>query len=44
MLHFEEQRQWALRDKDRKRLIKAELDKQLAEKAQRRKAEHDENR
>ena len=44
MLHFEEQRQNALRDRDRKRLIKDELDRQMAEKARRKKAEDDEKR
>ena len=44
MLHFEEQRQNALRDRDRKRLIKEELDRQLAEKGNRKKAEEEEKR
>lgn len=32
LLHYEEQKQAILRDKERKRLIKEELDKQLKEK------------
>lgn len=32
LLHYEEQKQSILRDKERKRLIKEELDKQLKEK------------
>jgi hypothetical protein len=39
LLHYEEQKQAILRDKERKRLIKEELDKQLNEKNSRKKAE-----
>ena len=35
LLHYEEQKQTMLRDKERKRLIKQELDKQLNEKKNR---------
>jgi len=44
LLHYEEQKQTMLRDKERKRLIKQELDKQLQEKNSRKKAEFDEKR
>lgn len=44
LLHYEEQKQTMLRDKERKRLIKQELDKQLQEKNNRKKAEFDEKR
>jgi Fe-S cluster biosynthesis and repair protein YggX len=35
LLHYEEQKQSMMRDRERKRLIKQELDKQLQEKKQR---------
>ena len=43
MLHFEEQKQSLMREQERKRLIKQELDKQILEKKARkaREAEHD---
>ena len=44
LLHYEEQKQAILRDKERKRLIKEELDKQLQEKNSRRRAEVQERR
>jgi len=44
LLHYEEQKQQMMRDRERKRLIKQELDKQLQEKNQRKKAEVDEKR
>jgi len=44
LLHYEEQKQALLRDKERKRLIKEELDKQLKEKNSRKKAEVEERR
>lgn len=42
LLHYEEQKQAILRDKERKRLIKEELDKQLGEKKQRKYKEKEE--
>ena len=42
LLHYEEQKQALLRDKERKRLIKQELDKQLREKQGRKKKEQEE--
>lgn len=42
LLHYEEQKQAILRDRERKRLIKEELDKQLKEKNSRKKAEVEE--
>lgn len=44
LLHYEEQKQAILRDRERKRLIKEELDKQLKEKSSRKRAEIDERR
>ena len=44
LLHYEEQKQALLRDKERKRLIKEELDKQLKEKNSRKRAEVEERR
>ncbi len=44
LLHYEEQKQSIMRDKERKRLIKLELDKQLQEKRQRKNGEVKENR
>lgn len=44
LLHYEEQKQALLRDKERKRLIKEELDKQLNEKNSRKRAEVEERR
>ncbi len=44
LLHYEEQKQALLRDKERKRLIKEELDKQLNEKRSRKRAEVEEQR
>ena len=43
LLHYEEQKQAMMRDKERKRLIKEELDKQLKEKGQRKGREVQEN-
>lgn len=43
-MHYEEQKNALLRDKERKRLIKEELDKQLNEKRSRKRAEVDELR
>ncbi len=39
LLHYEEQKQALMRDRERKRLIKEELDKQLNEKSSRKRAE-----
>ena len=44
LLHYEEQKQAMLRDKERKRLIKEELDKQLQEKKGRKVMEKEENK
>ena len=44
LLHYEEQKQTLMRDKERKRLIKEELDKQLSEKNSRKRAEVEEKR
>lgn len=44
LLHYEEQKQAIMRDRERKRLIKEELDKQLTEKDSRKRAEIDERR
>ena len=44
LLHYEEQKQTLMRDRERKRLIKEELDKQLNEKYSRKKAEVEERR
>jgi hypothetical protein len=44
LLHYEEQKQAILRDRERKRLIKEELDKQLKEKNSRKRAEVEERR
>lgn len=44
LLHYEEQKQAILRDRERKRLIKEELDKQLKEKHSRKNAEVEERR
>ena len=44
LLHYEEQKQQAMRDRERKRLIKEELDKQLKEKMSRKNAEVSEAR
>ena len=44
LLHYEEQKQALLRDKERKRLIKIELDKQLQEKNVRKYREKEENK
>jgi hypothetical protein len=44
LLHYEEQKQAILRDKERKRLIKQELDKQLNEKKGRKIVEVEENK
>ena len=43
LLHYEEQKQAMLREKERKRLIKQELDKQLQEKKRRKSAEKEED-
>lgn len=43
LLHYEEQKQSHLRDKERKRLIKQELDKQLGEKNNKKVRERKEN-
>lgn len=43
LLHFEEQKQALLREEERKRLIKQELDKQIDAKKQREDALKDEN-
>jgi hypothetical protein len=40
MLHYEEQKQTALREQERKRLIKEELDRQVREKNKRKQREH----
>ena len=44
LLHYEEQKQSLMRDRERKRLIKEELDKQLNEKRSRKQSEVDERR
>ena len=44
LLHYEEQKQALMRDRERKRLIKEELDKQLKEKNSRKRAEVEERR
>jgi len=44
LLHYEEQKQAILRERERKRLIKEELDKQLKEKNSRKRAEIEERR
>lgn len=44
LLHYEEQKQAILRDKERKRLIKQELDKQLEEKRRRKGKESEEGK
>lgn len=44
LLHYEEQKQALMRDRERKRLIKEELDKQLTEKNSRKQAEVKERR
>ena len=44
LLHYEEQKQAVLRDKERKRLIKEELDKQLQEKRKKKQREVEENK
>ena len=44
LLHYEEQKQSILRDKERKRLIKEELDKQLKEKKYKKTRETEENK
>lgn len=44
LLHYEEQKQALMRDRERKRLIKEELDKQMNEKNSRRRAEVEERR
>lgn len=43
LLHYEEQKQALMRDKERKRLIKQELDKQLGEKGVKKQREQKEN-
>ena len=44
LLHFEEQKQAMLRDAERKRLIREELDKQINSKKAKQNNESDENR
>ena len=44
LLHYEEQKQALMREQERKRLIKQELDKQLNEKKGRKLTETEENR
>jgi hypothetical protein len=44
LLHYEEQKQAILREKERKRLIRQELDKQLSEKASRKVREKEEDK
>ena len=44
LLHYEEQKQALMRDKERKRLIKLELDKQLQEKSGKRRIVQDEDK
>jgi hypothetical protein len=44
LLHYEEQKQAMLREKERKRLIRQELDKQLSEKASRKVREKEEDK
>jgi hypothetical protein len=44
LLHYEEQKQALMRDKERKRLIKIELDKQLQEKRHRKSKENEEGK
>jgi len=44
ILHYEEQKQAYLWEKERKRLIKEELDRQVREKNIRKRKENDENR
>ena len=44
LLHYEEQKQLIMREKERRRLIKEELDKQVQEKKNRQNNEQDEKR
>jgi hypothetical protein len=44
LLHYEEQKQALLREKERKRLIKQELDKQMSEKYSRKQKEREEDK
>lgn len=44
LLHYEEQKQSLLREKERKRLIKQELDKQMSEKHSRKQKEREEDK
>jgi len=44
LLHYEEQKQALMREKERKRLIKVELDKQLQEKNGKRRQAQDEDK
>ena len=44
LLHYEEQKQAILRDQERKRLIRDELDRQVQAKAQKQFRENDENK